>query len=108
MGHNSHMAASDNLGKQFNEPRSIFKIRHAGHYFLTDHIDRMGEETGLSQSHIQGSDKNHVHVNMTDNQASSLLGDAHYYAHGSDWSSDTGDLRRSAKSVISSLGKYFE
>jgi hypothetical protein len=102
------MSASDHLGKQFKEPKSLFKIRHAGHHFVMDHIDRMGEETGLTHGHIEGSDKTHLHVNMTDNQASSLLGDAHYYAHGSDWSSDTGDLRRSAKSVISSLGKYFE
>ena len=83
-------------------------MRHAGHYFLMDHIDRMGAETGLGRQHIEEGDKNHVHVNMTDNQASSLLSDAHHYSEGDDWGSETRDLRRSAKSVVSSLGKYFE
>lgn len=94
--------------KQFDKPRSIFKIRNAGDHFLMDHIDRMGGETGLGRHHIEEGDKNHVHVNMTDNQASSLLSDAHYYSEGSDWGSETRDLRRSAKSVISSLNKYYE
>ena len=97
-----------NLGKQFEEDKSVFKIRHAGHQFVMDHIDRMGEETGLTHEHIEGSDKAHLHVNMTDNQASSLLNDAHYYTNGSDWDSSTRDLRHSAKSVVSSLNKYFE
>jgi hypothetical protein len=97
-----------NLGKQFEEPQSTYKIRHAGHYFLMDHIDRMGEETGLGRHHIGEGDKTHLHVNMTDRQASSLLDDAHYYTDGSDWDSSTRDLQRSAKSVKSSLGKYFE
>ena len=97
-----------NLGKQFEEPKSVFKVRHTGEHFLMDHIDRMGDETGLGRHHIEDSDKTHLHVNMTDNQASSLLKDANYYSHGNDWDSSTGDLRRSAKSVISSLNKYFE
>jgi hypothetical protein len=96
------------LGKQFEQPKSMYKIRHAGHYFLMDHIDRMGEETGLGHQHVGEGDKTHLHVNMTDNQASSLLDDARFYSEGGDWDPAVRDLQRSAKSVKTSLEKHFK
>lgn len=90
----------------------IYRIKNAGLYFLGDHWERLGrDQEGWKDrldEHFVKEGKGWTDVEMSEDQALSLISDALYYMDGSDWDEHLRDLRRSAKSVTTSLDRYFE